>query len=391
MTEREAYVALNMVPGMGGTVARAAIGVFGSAAAFLRAGAGEMSQVRGVGRMRASAFREAFQTVDPAAEIARARDFALRILVPVDPEWPHLLDTIPSPPLALYVAGNPAVLSLPCVAIVGTRGPTPYGREQARAFAYRLSQAGRCVVSGLARGIDTEAAEGALLGGGRTVAVIGSALDRLYPPENRPLARRIVAAGGAVVSEYPFGRSADRQTFPMRNRIVSGLSAGVLCIEAGPASGTLITADHAIEQGRPVMAIPGRINDPTAQGCHKLIKNGARLVESPEEVLDELDALPLPAPPAQTAGRAAASSAQPAGAARPPDAPRAASGPPEIPLSAEERRILDVLRRDGGIPADVVVARSGVPASAVGPLLIALEMKCLVRRDPTGLYSPARP
>lgn len=387
MTEHEAYVALNMVPGIGGAVVRAAIAAFGSAAAFLRTGAGEMSRLRGVGRTRAAAFREAFQTVDPAAEIARARAFSLRILTPDSPDWPVLLESVPSPPVALYVAGDPAALSLPCVAIVGTRGPTPYGREQARAFAYRLSQAGRCVVSGLARGIDTEAAEGALLGGGRTVAVVGSALDRLYPPENRGLARRIVASGGAVVSEYPFGRSADRQTFPMRNRIISGLSAGVLCIEAGPASGTLITADHAIEQGRPVMALPGRVNDPTAQGCHKLIKNGARLVESPEEVLDELDAFPLPAPPPRAAGRSAPpESAAPRPAAPRPEAPK----PPEIPLSPEERKVMDVLRRDGGIPADVVVARSGVPASSVGPVLIALEMKCLVRRDPTGLYSAAR-
>ena len=164
----------------------------------------------------------------------------------------------------------------------------------------RSAQAGLCIVSGLARGIDTESAEGALLAGGKTVAVIGSALDRLYPPENRELARRIVAGGGAVVSEYPFGRAADRQTFPMRNRIISGLCRGTLCVEAGLTSGTLITAEHAMEQGRSVMAVPGRVTDPSALGCLKLLRDGARLVQSPEDVLDELDSLPglSPAAPA---------------------------------------------------------------------------------------------
>lgn len=374
MTEREAYVALNMAPGVGGEIVKAGVAAFGSAEAMLRAGAGELSSLGGVGRRRAAAFREAFQTVDPAAEIAKAASSAVKIVTPVDEAWPPALSSIPSPPLALYVAGDPAALSLPSVAIVGTRGPTPYGREQARTFAYRLAQAGRCVVSGLARGIDTEAAEGALLAGGRTVAVIGSALDRLYPPENRQLARRIVAAGGAVVSEYPFGRPADRQTFPMRNRLISGLSGGVLCIEAGPASGTLITADHALEQGKSVMALPGRVTDPTAQGCHRLIKNGARLVESPEEVLDELAALPPAVPPGLAGLRAA------------PPAPAA----PQVELGPEERKIVAVLREDGGIPAEIAAARSGVSADSAGSILISLEMKCVVRRDGAGLYSLAR-
>lgn len=387
MTEHEAYVALNLVPAMGGTTAGTGIEAFGSAVAFLRAGAGELAGLRGVGRVRASAFREAFQTVDPSAEIARAESCAVSILTPVSPEWPEALRSIPGPPLALYVAGDPAALSAPSVAIVGTRAPTPYGRERAREFAYRLAQAGRCVVSGLARGIDTDAAEGALLAKGLTVAVVGSALDRLYPPENRALARRIVAAGGAVVSEYPFGRSADRQTFPMRNRLISGLAAGVLCIEAGPASGTLITADHALEQGRPVMALPGRVTDPTAQGCHRLIKNGARLVESPEDVMDELASLPLgPAPgrvPSSSPGRL---SARPSRMAQP--RPEPAAAPPQT--SPDERKLLAALSDLGEAPADLVVAKSGVPAMVAGPLLVALEMKCLVRRDPTGLYGLRR-
>lgn len=382
MTEHEAYVALNMVPAMGGTTARAGVEAFGSAAGFLRAGTGEMVGVGGIGRVRAGAFREAFQTVDPAAEIAKAESCAVRIMTPDEDDWPKTLDSIPSPPIALYVAGSVEALHASCVAMVGTRGPTPYGREQARNFAYRLASAGCCIVSGLARGIDTEAAEGALLARGRTVAIVGSALDRLYPPENKSLARRIVASGGAVVSEYPFGRGADKQTFPMRNRLISGLSRGVLCVEAGLSSGTLITADHALEQGRPVMALPGRVSDPTAQGCLRLIKNGARLVESPEDVLDEISSLSLFAgspPPAESArhdGRRTAFADR--------------ENVPEPQMTPEERKLVAALRDLGEGPADLVAAKAGISAMSAGPLLVSLEMKCMVSRAPTGLYSLRR-
>lgn len=375
MTESEAYVALNMVPGMGAVTVRAGIAAFGSAAAFFSAGAAALANIPGIGRRRAEDFAAAAATVDWRGETEKARACALRLVTLADPEYPPLLRTIHSPPLCLYVAGDAACLSLPGVALVGTRGPTVYGRENAKNFAYRLAQAGYCVVSGLARGVDTEAAKGALLAQGRTVAVIGSALDRLYPAENRELARQIVASGGAVVSEYPFGREANRQTFPMRNRIVSGLSRGVLCIEAGVASGTLITADHALEQGRPVMAIPGRISDPAAQGCHKLIKNGARLVESAEDVVDELRSQPLGGTvphPATAAGKTAA--------------PNPSAAKPAANVSPDERAILSALR-DGECSPDALLAATGLDAGAIGPLLIALEMKCAIKRLPGGEYA----
>ena len=197
MTESEAYFALNMVPDMGAATVRAGIAVFGSAAAFFQAGATHLADVAGIGRARAERFDAAFRAVDWKAELERARASALAVVTPADPDYPPLLARINLFPLALYVAGSPAVLREAAVAMVGTRAPTNYGRENARSFAYRLAQAGLCIVSGLARGIDTESAEGALLAGGKTVAVIGSALDRLYPPENRELARRIVRAGEA--------------------------------------------------------------------------------------------------------------------------------------------------------------------------------------------------
>ena len=388
MTEHEAYVALNLVPSMGGETARAGIARFGSAAAFLARGAADLVGLPGVGRVRAAAFADAFATVPWRAEIERAAKAAVRLVTPADPEWPSALSSIHCPPLALYVAGDPAALSAtPCLAVVGTRAPTPYGSENARTFSYRLAQAGVTIVSGLARGVDTAAAEGALLARGRTIAVIGAALDRLYPPENRGLARRIVAAGGAVVSEYPFGRSADRQTFPMRNRLVSGLCAGTLCIEAGLTSGTLITAEHAMEQGRSVMAVPGRVTDPSALGCLKLLRDGARLVQSPEDVLDELDSLPglSPAAPANPRPAPPPTRLREAGSA-----PGASAPGPAPSADPEERKILDALARCGELQPDAVVSETGLPAYRVGPLLIALEMKSLVRRSPDGSCSLRR-
>ena len=386
MTEHDAYLALNLVPSMGAATARAGIVRFGSAAAFFESGGRGLADLdvdgRRLGRARAAAFEEAFGAVDWRTEAERAARSRLQVVTPADDAYPPLLRAIHLPPLALYVAGSAAALSAPrCVAVVGTRSPTPYGRDVAKDFSYRLALAGATIVSGLARGVDTLAAEGALLAGKPTIAVVGSALDRLYPPENRELARRIVASGGAVVSEYPFGRAADRQTFPMRNRIISGLCRGTLCVEAGLTSGTLITAEHAMEQGRSVMAVPGRVTDPSALGCLKLLKDGARLVQSPEDVLDELDSLPGLAPAAPAPHPAPPPSR---GGPRDPSPDRLPTADPE------ERKILDALARCGALPPDAVVNETGLPAYRVGPLLIALEMKSLVRRAPDGSCSLRR-
>ncbi|MBR1837048.1 MAG: DNA-processing protein DprA [Kiritimatiellae bacterium] len=386
MTESDAYLALNMVPDVGAVTARAGIEVFGSARAFFLAGGDGLSRVRGVGRVRAAKIAAALATADWRGERQRASSSRVTVVTQADPAYPPALRTLHSPPLALYVAGDPAALSAPCLAIVGTRSPTMYGRERARDFAYRAALAGFVVVSGLARGVDTEAAEGALLARGRTVAVIGSALDRLYPPENRELARRIVAAGGAVVSEYPFGRQADRQTFPMRNRIVSGLSLGVLCVEAGVTSGTLITADHAMEQGRSVMALPGRVTDPSALGCLRLIQQGARLVISPDDVIDELSSLPGFSAVAQSAAADAGAAAD----APPPPRQSALQALPET-HDPDERTVLAALAAESGLDADSIARRAAVPAATLAPLMIGLEMKGLVKLAPDGTYSLRRP
>ena len=365
MTEREAYIALNMVQGIGAVTVANGTAKFGSALAFFSAGADKLASLRGMNRAAADELARAFASVDWRREMENASEHSVSFLTPVDSGYPPLLKNIYNPPLALYVTGSAESMLFSALAIIGTRAPTTYGRANARTFSYRLAQAGITIVSGLARGIDTEAHEGALLAKGRTVAVVGSALDKLYPAENRELARRIVGSGGAVISEYPFGRSADRQTFPMRNRIISGLSGAILVVEAGIASGTLITTDHALEQGRSVMAIPGRIDNASAQGCHKLLKDGARLVETPEEVLDELQSLP---------GHASVSHAS---AVTLDSAPSKAR--PKPALDEIETKILSLLETEDMTP-DSLVNATGLPPSLVSPRLISLEMKCQIQR-----------
>ena len=205
----------------------------------------------------------------------------------LDPEYPPQLRALPGAPAWLYIKGDPGLLSQPMLAIVGSRNATPQGRRDAHAFAKALAEAGLNIVSGLAEGIDTAAHEGGLEGNGLGIAVVGTGLDRVYPARNRDLAHRL-AQGGALVSEFPLGTPPRPGHFPRRNRLISGLALGVLVVEAAPQSGSLITARLAGEQGREVFAIPGSIHSPLAKGCHRLIKEGAKLVESAADILEEL-------------------------------------------------------------------------------------------------------
>lgn len=368
MTEHEAYIALNMVPNMGAVTVQNGIQRLGSAAALFTAGVNRLACIPGITFLRAEKFAQAFAQVDWKSEIARAEQQNVKLVTLADDTYPELLRTIPSPPLALYIAGDSSVLQTASLAMVGTRAPTAYGREAAKRFAYRLAQAGVTIVSGLARGIDTESHAATLLAKGRTVAVVGGALDKLYPPENRELARSIVKSGGAIISEYPFGRPADRQTFPMRNRIISGLSSAVLVVEAGSTSGTLITCSHALEQGRTVMAIPGRIDTVAAQGCHKIIKEGARLVETPEEVLEELQS--IPGIPHFVA--ASSSNSQTASETTP-------SSPPLANLDEVESQILKALGSEE-LTADELVNATGILPHLLGSRLMSLEIKAQIER-----------
>ena len=254
--------------------------------------------------------------------------------------------------------------------MIGTRRPTQYGREMAQKLAFQLAGAGYVIVSGLALGIDTQAHRGALQAGGRTVGVLGGALDCLYPKENEGLSREMASQGGAVMCEYPFGRQPDRQTFPMRNRIVSGLVKGVVVIEAPLNSGTLITVDQALDQGRSVMAFPGRADSPASAGCHRLLRSGARLVTSADEVLEELQEL-LPA----SAGRMAARSVLPERA-------------PQPPASAEERLLLERLENEP-LHVDDLIRATGLPAGTVNALVVGLQIKRRLKLLPGGMVKIA--
>jgi DNA processing protein len=361
---------MNRVQGLGAITVKRMAERFGSLASVFERTEAELLEVQGVGAERARLLCDELRRVRVDDELEKASRTGVKLVTWADEGYPALLKQIADPPLVLYVAGSVEALSLPSVAVIGTRHPTVYGRETSRRFGYQLAAAGYAVVSGLALGIDTEAHTGALQAKGRTVAVLGGALDCLFPRENQQLAREIATKGGAVVSEYPFGRQPDRQTFPMRNRIVSGLCKGVLVIEAPLSSGTLITVDQALDQNRSVMAVPGRIDSPASQGCHKLLRNGARLVTAVDDVIEEVQDLIAGMRRPQT-GDAPASGA-------------AAPERPAAPLSAEERAVLAQMEA-GGVPVDAVVRGSGLDAGKVNAILVGLQIKRLARLLPGGL------
>jgi DNA processing protein len=246
----------------------------------------KLLEVQGVGEKAASVLINWSDHFDLAKEIERMKASGMRFIAQTDEPFPPMLRETYDPPIGLYWKGEYNV-DRPCVAIVGTRKGTLYGLGIAKRFASELARLGFCIVSGMARGTDTAAHEGALEVGGKTVAVLGCGLDIVYPPENLDLYKRI-ATQGAVVSEFPFGRRADRQTFPMRNRVVAGMCEAVIVVESDCAGGSMITARFAGEQGRQIMAVPGRIDQASSAGCHQLIRDGATMVTSVDDILEEL-------------------------------------------------------------------------------------------------------
>lgn len=279
-----AWLRLSLIPGIGGETQRKLLAAFGLPEA-----------VFSVGRLAARSVignrAELLFDFDPSEAVDRSLAWASQpdqhILTLADAAYPRALLEIADPPSVLYVRGNAALLQQRGLAMVGSRNATPQGLQTAESFAKALAGKGLSIISGLALGIDAAAHRGTLAAGGNTIAVIGTGADRLYPARNKELAMTI-AAQGAIVSEFPLGTPAIAANFPRRNRIISGLSCGVLVVEAAPESGSLITARLAGEQGREVFAIPGSIHSPVARGCHKLIKQGAKLVETAMDVLEEL-------------------------------------------------------------------------------------------------------
>jgi DNA processing protein len=363
--EFSAWLRLLETPGVSRAAARALLARFGSADAVVAASIDARKAVVPAGPAAALAgVPEGFDSrLDAGWRWLTEGDAARDVVAIGDPRYPPALLDTADPPLLLYVHGRIELLHAPAIAIVGSRNPTPQGVENARAFAAHLSRAGWTVVSGLALGVDGAAHEGAIEGGSGTIAVVGTGLDRVYPARHRALARKIVDAG-LLISEFAVGTPALSAHFPVRNRIIAGLARGTLVVEAAVQSGSLITARLAVEAGREVFAIPGSIHSPQARGCHALIKQGAKLVDSAADIVEELPALP----------------ARVAVAPLPSPSP-AAEGTPELPPATSRDPLLAALGFDP--PAlDELGARTGLSAAELAARLLVLELQGRVARLP---------
>ena len=364
MESREALVALNLIENVGPVRVRLLLEHFGDPAAVLAATGEQLRRVRGIGEETAEAIARWEASVDLAAELKRIADFDCHIVTQADAEYPELLRQIYDPPVVLYVKGQLLPKDKNSVAIVGSRMTTHYGIEVARKLAYQLAYLGVTVVSGGARGIDSAAHQGALSAKGRTIAILGTGVNLVYPSENAELYERIVASG-ALVTQFPFNRPGDKQSFPIRNRIVAGMTLGTVVVEANLSSGALITANFANEYGRQVFAVPGRIDSPRSKGCHDLIKKGAKLCEGAEDILSEFEYL-FPA-------------------SNKPPTPGATGHLPALELSENEQKVYHVLSEEQ-ISMDEVIRGSGLPSSAASVTLLSLEMKRLIRQLPGKMF-----
>ncbi|MCZ6673883.1 MAG: DNA-processing protein DprA [Verrucomicrobia bacterium] len=287
LDRKNAFIVLNGLPNIGPITLRRLLDAFhGDPVSIFDAPASQLKAVQGVGEAVVNTLRNWADLLDLDKQLHRMEKSGIRFVVTESDDYPPLLKEIYDPPIGLYWRGK-YVLDRPTVAIVGSRRTTVYGRQVARKLGRELARCGFCVVSGGARGIDTEAHKGALEVEGKTIAIMGCGMDIVYPAENFELFNQ-VAETGAVVSEFPFGRRADRQTFPMRNRIVSGMCQGLIVVESDINGGSMISARFAAEQGRTVFAVPGRIDQATSRGCHQLIREGASLLAKPEDVVEEL-------------------------------------------------------------------------------------------------------
>jgi len=354
--ELERLLRLALVEGIGPKTWQALIARFGSPAAVLEAPVSQLREVAGVGAKIARRIAQAGQ-IDVGNLLHMCSQLGIDILPQNDGRFPRLLREIAFPPVVLFVRGSLVADDNLAIAIVGTRHPTAYGLRQAERLAAGLARVGLTIVSGLARGIDQAAHRGALAAGGRTIAVLANGLGQIYPPEHTELAEQIVHHG-ALLSEAPPQAIPAGGTFPRRNRLISGLSLGTIVVEAGARSGALITARHAMEQGREVFAVPGRVEDRSSRGCHRLIRDGATLVESVDDVLDQLGPLVEPVRS---------------------EAEREIHHPAELQLNEVERAVLAAVGSDP-TTTDQIIAATGIPVPRVLATLSVLEMRRLLRR-----------
>ncbi|MGA1790473.1 MAG: DNA-processing protein DprA [bacterium] len=361
MDRRHEWLALNLVPGVGSCLGRRLYHSFGSVRAVFNAPIAELNKLEGVG----SELAKRISAFDPERALEKEENlmavYGVDFLSFEDPGYPESLCHIFDPPLVLYIKGQIFPEDKMSLAVVGSRRPTLYGKSVAQNLTARLATHGLTIVSGMARGIDTNAHRAALKARGRTIAVLGSGLDRVYPPENKSLMASI-AANGAVISEFPMGTEPLKQNFPLRNRIISGIALGTLVVEAGTTSGALITARMALEQDREVFAVPGPINSWASKGTNSLIKQGAKLVEDVADIYEEL-------------------------------------GPHLGPLFFKNDKTRNMTtRKDAGadpilatlmdqpLHIDAIIEKTGLPAQKLVSHLIQLEMEGIIRQLPGNLY-----
>lgn len=351
---------LTMVSGVGPKTCRALLERFGSATKVLDASEFSLRDVQGVGSKLAGKVARARRDIDAVEELDLCRRMGVRVVAQGADGYPPPLEDIPDPPSLLYIRGSIEPADQLAIALVGSRKCTPYGIRIAEKLAASLARVGLTVVSGLARGIDAAAHRGALAAGGRTIAVLANGLADVYPPEHGDLAREVVGAG-ALISESAMRQDPLAEFFPRRNRIISGLCLGVVVVEATPRSGSLSTARHATEQNREVFAVPGPVDSLASRGCHGLIRDGARLVETVDDILEELGPLvrEVQARPEEPAIR----------------------HPAELSLSDQERALLSHLN-DHPVAVDELIAHTRLTASQVMATLSLLEMRRLVKRLP---------
>jgi DNA processing protein len=374
--ERYWWIGLNSVPGVGSITARRLVEAFGTPRRVFRAAEGKLTSVEGVGRELAGRIG-AFEVEEAIErEVAACERAGVSVCTLGDEDYPEQLSNLYDPPGVLYIRGTLLASDCLSIAVVGTRRPTAYGRSMTEKLVGGLAEMGFTVVSGLARGIDGLAHQVALEAGGRTLAVLGHGMDRIFPSENRGLAEDVTQKG-ALLTEFPFGTPPSRHNFPRRNRIISGLALGTLVVEAAAGSGSLITARCALEQGREVLAVPGPVTAGTSRGAHRLIREGTTLVETVDDVIESL--------PLHIRGLMERASLASPDAGEPEVGAVLAEAPPRV--SAEERALL-VLIQEAPSHIDRMIEESGLPPSTVSGLLVQLELRGFVARRQDGLYAP---
>lgn len=365
MNDREVCIILNLLSGIGYVRFNALCNKFGTPSDVINASFNSLLQVPGVGENLAGKIKNWQENIDLNKELDLVKKAGVKVITICDVDYPSQLKEIPDPPLCLYVRGELNCNLNSSIAVVGSRRITGYGREMTEFLVSGLAYSNWIVVSGLAYGIDAVAHQTAVNANGTTIAVLGGGLARLHPQEHAVLARNIIEKGGAVISEFPMELSPTRKTFPMRNRIISGLCSGVVVVEAGVKSGSLITANFALEQGRLVFAVPGRANSPQSRGCNKLIKDGAVLTENIDDILNEFEFLPGISKSIPIINKASKEGRQSILSSLPPDEYSVAKC-----VELEDKNV------------DVISAETEIPIEKLLVILLKLEIKKIITQQP---------